>query len=130
MVTLSFFEGVARLAVPPVLPFVHSSRVESVRCQRLLTIMEAQLHIPIYTSMTQLLANLGSIADHAYVPVMHCLQPVSFDLAILARGGIDYPRSLSVGSVGNHPISSVHPAASSMVTVLRPTPRTWPLGIL
>jgi len=29
--------------------------------------MAAQLHIPIYTSMTQLFADLGPTADHAYV---------------------------------------------------------------
>jgi hypothetical protein len=68
--------------------------------------------------MTQLLANL---ADHGctYVNVMHCLHLVLFffDPARSARGGIDYPRSLSVGSVENRPTSSVLPAASHMAAV-------------
>ena len=47
------------------------------RRQRPLTIVEVRVHIPIYTSMTQLLANLlGLIADHGYVNVMHCLHLV------------------------------------------------------
>ena len=42
-----------------------------------------------------------------YVNIMHCLYLLSFDPARLARGRMDYPRCLSVGSVGNRPTSSV-----------------------
>jgi Galactokinase galactose-binding signature len=77
--------------------------------------METQLLIPIYTSMTQLLEDLGSIADHTYV--IHCHQLLLFDRAELAQGGTNCQTSSSVGSEGSRPISSVHPAASSMVTL-------------
>jgi hypothetical protein len=33
--------------------------------------MAAQLHIPIYTSVTQLFADLGLTVDHVYVPAPH-----------------------------------------------------------
>ena len=53
--------------------------------------MEAQPHIPIYTSTTQLLAVLGLISDHAYV--IRCRQLSLFDSEIIARHGINRPTS-------------------------------------
>jgi hypothetical protein len=83
-------------------------------------VMESQPHIPIYTSMTRLFADLGLIANDTYVIHRHQLD--SFDLAKLARGGSNCPMSLSVGSAGSRPLSSVRPAASSMVTCFTPHP--------
>ncbi|KAN0115761.1 hypothetical protein V8E52_006573 [Russula decolorans] len=58
--------------------------------------MEAQPHIPIYTSITQLLVGLGSISDHA---------------------ATWNQLSDEFGSVASRPISSVHRAASSTISV-------------